>query len=79
MLDIPQWDFDGQQFHKFPAADLVEIQSGDSLELTCVYDNSPDNQAVVDGEPLTPRDVTWGEGTTDEMCLLYMRQLIPND
>ncbi len=79
VLDIPRWDFDWQQSYKFPADDLVEIQPGDSLELSCVYDNSPDNQAVIDGEQLTPRDVTWGEGTTDEMCLLYMRQLVPND
>jgi mono/diheme cytochrome c family protein len=77
VLDIPKWDFDWQQSYKFPADDLVEVQPGDSLELECVYDNSPENQAVIDGEKLTPRDVTWGEGTTDEMCLLYMRQLVP--
>jgi mono/diheme cytochrome c family protein len=77
VLDIPKWDFDWQQSYKFPKGDLVEVGTGDSLELTCVYDNSPENQAVVDGERLTPRDVTWGEGTTDEMCLLYMRQIVP--
>ncbi|MGM0555534.1 MAG: hypothetical protein ACQEVA_04055 [Myxococcota bacterium] len=79
VLDIPEWDFDWQQSYKLPEGDLVEVQPGDSLELECVYDNSPENQAVVDGEQLTPRDVTWGEGTTDEMCLLYMRQLIPKE
>ena len=77
VLDIPEWDFDWQQSYKFPEGDLVQVETGDSLELECVYDNSPENQAVIDGERLTPRDVTWGEGTTDEMCLLYMRQIVP--
>jgi hypothetical protein len=38
----------------------------------CHYDNSPGNQPVVDGQRLPPRDVTWGEGTHDEMCLSYI-------
>jgi len=42
------------------------------LRLTCRYDNSPDNQPIVNGEQVAPRDVRWGEGTLDEMCLLYM-------
>lgn len=77
VLDIPQWDFDWQQGYRFRADDLVELAPGDSLELTCVYDNSPQNQPVVDGERLTPRNVTWGDATTDEMCLLYINQVIP--
>jgi hypothetical protein len=24
---------------------------------------------IVDGQRLSPRNVNWGEGTTDEMCL----------
>ena len=77
VLDIPQWDFDWQQGYRLRDGDLVELATGDSLELTCVYDNSPDNQPVIDGERLTPRDVTWGDATTDEMCLLYINQVIP--
>lgn len=77
VLDIPQWDFDWQQGYRFPVDDLVELATGDSLELTCVYDNSPQNQPMIDGERLSPQDVTWGDGTTDEMCLLYINQVIP--
>jgi len=42
---------------------------GDQIYLECHWDNSAENQALVEGQPLPPRDVTWGEGTTDEMCL----------
>ena len=42
---------------------------GDELRLQCHFDNSAGNQPVVDGVPEEPRDIHWGEGTTDEMCL----------
>jgi len=71
LLDIRDWDFSWQQSYRFlPGAD-VTVQPGDALELTCVYDNSLANQPVINGVQQAPRDVKWGEGTTDEMCLLY--------
>ena len=42
---------------------------GDQLLITCHWDNSAANQPWVDGKQLMPRDVDWGESTTDEMCL----------
>ena len=38
----------------------------------CEYDNSAAHQPVVDGAQLAPRNVTWGEGSLDEMCLHYV-------
>ncbi|MDI3289600.1 hypothetical protein [Polyangium sp. 15x6] len=32
-------------------------------------DHTAENQPVVDGVKMPPKDVPWGEGTTDEMCL----------
>jgi hypothetical protein len=72
MLDIPAWDFNWQQSYRLPAGAPIVIAPGESFELTCTYDNSAMNQPVVNGEQLEPRTVTWGEGTLDEMCLLYM-------
>ena len=40
--------------------------------MTCVYDNSAENQPVVDGEKQDPKDVQWGDGSFDEMCLNYL-------
>lgn len=75
LLDIPEWDFNWQQ--AYPLAELAEIRPGDSVELTCTYDNSPENQPLVDGVPQEPVDVQWGDGTLDEMCLMYMNVVSP--
>jgi len=70
---IPDWDFDWQLSYE-PLADApLVVGPGDSVRLTCAYDNTPANQAVVDGQQLAPRDVTWGDGSLDEMCLMYAR------
>jgi len=42
---------------------------GDTIRVTCRFDNSARRQPVVHGKRLSPRYVLWGEGTTDEMCL----------
>lgn len=67
LLDIPRWDFNWQG--AYDLIDPVRLEAGDRVEMTCVWDNSPENQPVVGGVKQTPRDVTWGEGTLDEMCL----------
>lgn len=67
LLDIPRWDF-----HWQGAYDLLEpvtIVAGDRIELTCVWDNSAENQPWVGGERQPPRRVGWGDGSLDEMCL----------
>lgn len=75
VIDIPEWDFNWQQ--GYVLAEPLVVQPGDAFRLTCVYDNSAANQPVVNGEQLTPRDVTWGEGTLDEMCLNYITVVEP--
>ncbi len=74
LLDVPRYDFNWQQLYSF--AEPVAFEPGDKLRLECRWDNSEDNQLFVDGERLEPRDVNWGEGTTDEMCLgiLYVTE-----
>ncbi len=39
------------------------------MHLQCWWDNSAENQPLVDGVPKPSVDVGWGEGTFDEMCL----------
>ena len=67
LLDIPRWDFNWQG--AYDLIDPVKVELGDRVEMACVWDNSADNQPMVRGVKQTPRDVTWGEGTLDEMCL----------
>ena len=77
LLSIPRWDFNWQQPYAFRPGDVATANPGDALRLTCVYDNSAANQPSVDGKVLEPADVTWGDGTLDEMCLAYVGVLEP--
>jgi len=40
--------------------------------LTCRWDNSPGAQPIVNGKRRPSRDLRWGEGTDDEMCLAFL-------
>lgn len=67
LLDIPDWDFNWQGSYQL--MEPVVLGPGDAIEMTCTWDNSAGNQPVVDGVVREPTDVSWGEGTADEMCL----------
>ena len=67
LLNIPKWDFNWQYFYDLKKPVLVTTK--DFVGLRCVWDNSPENQAVQDGKRRASKDVTWGDGSTDEMCL----------
>ena len=65
LVHIPEWDFNWQGFYLYeePIRLIPPLQT----TLTCRYDNSPENQPP----GRTPQDVTWGDGTYDEMGLVY--------
>ncbi len=65
LVDIPDWDFNWQNIYLYK--DPVTVPANSTVQLDCWYDNSPANQPG----GMMPRDVTWGEGTYDEMCLNY--------
>jgi hypothetical protein len=67
LLDIQDWDFSWQGAYHF--SEPIPFDEGDSISMTCSWDNTASNQQVIDGTALEPIDVQWGEGTTDEMCL----------
>jgi mono/diheme cytochrome c family protein len=67
LLHIPRWDFHWQDAYYLEAP--VDAEPGDTIRVTCRFDNSRAAQPVVNGKRLAPRYVLWGEGTTDEMCL----------
>ncbi len=55
LLDIPRWDFHWQG--SYALIEPARLAPGDRLRVRCTWDNP------------TTELVTWGEGTTDEMCL----------
>jgi len=69
-VDIPRWDFHWQQFYYYQQP--ISVVAGDVIHLECTYDNSAANQPVIGGVKQPPMDLTWGEKTTDEMCLNYL-------
>jgi hypothetical protein len=75
LVDIPAWDFNWQQ--QYGLAEPLTVKRGDQIRLDCTYDNSKEHQPVVNGVRQEPRKVTWGEGTSDEMCLTYVALMQP--
>lgn len=67
LLDVPRWDFHWQRSYRLAKTKI--FRPGDLLGISCHWDNSAENQPLVGGVPQAPRDVNWGEGTGDEMCL----------
>jgi hypothetical protein len=67
VINIPKWDFHWQGSYQF--AQPIKVNAGDKLQTTCVWDNSAAHQPIVNGQPQQPKDVRFGEGSTDEMCL----------
>jgi hypothetical protein len=67
LVQIDDWDFKWQDGYSLKSP--VRFDAGDQLYLECHWDNSVQNQVIVDGQPLPPQDVNWGDGSTDEMCL----------
>lgn len=63
------WDFHHQAFYMYE--ETAYFSNGDTLAGTCSWDNSADNPDQYNDPP---EDVTWGEGTNQEMCyfLFYL-------
>ena len=67
LLDIPDWSFAWQETYILQKP--VTLYAGDQLYVECHFDNSPEHQTMIDGQLPPPRDVNWGDHTSDEMCL----------
>ncbi len=74
-VDIPQWNFQWQQFYYYQQP--IMVGAGDTVRISCTFDNSPENQPLIDGVRAPPMDLRWGEKTTDEMCLNYLYAAVP--
>jgi len=71
LIDIQDWDFNWQGAYRYK--EPVRIPAGARISLSAYYDNSSNN-------PLNPNDpprpVSWGEATTDEMCIAFLGMTI---
>lgn len=67
VVSVPNWDFNWQQTYTFK--EPMKLPAGTRIDLVATYDNSADNPRNPSNPP---RPVTWGEQTTDEMCLAFL-------
>lgn len=68
LLNVPRWDFGWQLSYHLKKPVLLDIFK-DKVGISCTWDNTQANQRYVDGKQSPPKDVYWGDGTSDEMCL----------
>jgi hypothetical protein len=74
---VENWDFNWQRSYPFEPSAYLPVSVDDAIDITCIYDNSAENQPVVDGGRGEPQDVAWGDGSFDEMCLNYLAVVVP--
>ncbi len=67
LILIDKWDFNWQGPYTFTEAQGVS--AGSTLRLSCKYDNTAGNPRNPSNPP---KQVTWGEGTEDEMCVAFL-------
>ena len=66
LLNVTNFNFDYQR--SYDLARPVTVSSADRLQVSCTY-NPQLHELLPELRRLPPRFVTWGDGSTDEMCL----------
>jgi hypothetical protein len=75
-VDIPAWNFHWQQFYYYQQA--TKVVTGDTIHLECTFDNLQADEPIINGAQMKSGPLTWGEKTTDEMCLNYLYFTVTN-
>ncbi|MEK7469398.1 MAG: redoxin domain-containing protein [Planctomycetota bacterium] len=74
LVEIADWDFKWQDTYHF--AEPLHLKGGSRVELTFAYDNSEENPR---NPHSPPKNIRWGENTSDEMCLGYVNYVKDNE
>lgn len=67
LIRIDDWDFNWQGAYMLKTP--IDIPVGTRMSLRAFYDNSPANPWNPNNPP---KPVSWGEATTDEMCIAFV-------
>src|SRR5262249_42936183 len=67
LIAIGDWDYNWQETYFLQ--EPLPVKKGTRIEVEAVFDNSDHNPA---NPSSPPRDVVWGEQTTDEMCYVFL-------
>jgi hypothetical protein len=68
LIWIKDWEFNWQGEYRY--AETVKLPAGTRIDVETYYDNSASNP---DNPHNPPRTVRWGEGTTDEMNVVFIQ------
>ncbi|MEP7351875.1 MAG: ascorbate-dependent monooxygenase [Acidobacteriota bacterium] len=72
LLWIKDWDFNWQGQYRFKQA--IHLPKGTQIEMEYSYDNSSANPRNPSNPP---KEVHWGEQTTDEMAVAFLALVLP--
>ena len=69
LAEIADWEFGWEQPYWF--AEPIRLEPDDEVFVECWFDNTRENQPLVDGERAPPRDIAWGTDHQD-MCAAFL-------
>jgi mono/diheme cytochrome c family protein len=74
LIRVDDWDFNWQGGYDFEAP--VALPKGTRIDMVAHFDNSAKNPANPNSPP---KDVRWGEQTTDEMCIGFLQLTLDDE
>jgi len=66
ILNVPEYDFHDQRFYNL--TNPVPVTAGEPVQITCTYDPTLAQELPI-LRKAPPHFVTWGDGSSDEMCI----------
>ena len=77
VLSVPAYNFDFQKAYNLRHP--IAVHAGDTLQVSCTFDPTLAQKLPV-LRKAPPHFVTWGDGSTDEMCigLAYVSPKLPS-
>jgi thiol-disulfide isomerase/thioredoxin len=67
LIYVNDWDFNWQETYEYKQP--LKLPKGTKIDMVAVYDNSESNPHQLLNPP---REIRFGEGTTDEMCFAFL-------
>ncbi len=77
VLEVPNFDFHDQKSYNLSRP--IPVTAGEPVQVTCTYDPTLAQELPI-LRKAPPHFVTWGDGSTDEMCigLAWTSAVLPN-
>jgi len=77
LLDVPHYNFHDQK--AYDLAKPIAVAKGDTVKVTCTYDPTL-AQELPSLRSVPPHFITWGDGSSDEMCigLMWTSKVLPH-